>query len=343
MTTVTLKDIAKLAGVHPSTVSKILSGKENIQISDGTRKKVQTIAQELDYRPNQLAQAFRLKKTFTIALIIPEISNSFFSGIAKSIEKESYQAGYNLVVCNTEENSEKEEKYINNFISRGIDGFIIVPSQKSTDHIKNLIKRKIPFVLVDRSFPSIQTNTVVSDNVISAYKCTKYLSELGHKRIAFIRGINELSTIRLRLEGYLKAVKEFNLDQDSELICGNGFTLESGRNSTKEVLSLEKPPTALIVSGNMLTIGAIKAIMEKKLTIPNDISIIGYVDDDWASCAITPLTVISHQLKYIGKKSFSLLLEQIKSGDIDIPVSRVEIESKLIIRDSTAQLDENLK
>ena len=335
MRAVTLKDIAIRAGVHPSTVSKILREKENIQISDVTRKKVQKIAQDLDYHPNQMAQAFRLKKTFTIALIIPEISNSFFSGIARAIEEESYRAGYNLVVCNTNENSEKEEKYIKNFISRGIDGFIIAPAQKSESNIENLMKRKIPFVLVDRSFSSLQTNAVVSDNKISAYKSVKYLYELGHKRIGFIRGVNELPTIQLRLNGYLKAIGEFNLDKNPDLICGNGFTVESGIESTKKVLALENPPTALIVSGNMLTIGTIKAIMEKELSIPEDISIIGYADDTWASCAITPLTVISHQLDYIGKKSINLLLEQINSNDKDFPVSKVEIETKLIIRKST--------
>ncbi len=343
MKPITLKDIAKHAGVHPSTVSKILRGKENIQISDETRNKVQKIARDLDYHPNQMAQAFRLKKTFTIALIIPEISNSFFSGIARAIEEESYRAGYNLVVCNTDENSEKEEKYIKNFISRGVDGFIIAPAQQSSTNIKNLMKRKIPFVLVDRSFSSLQTNAVVSDNEISAYKSVKYLSELGHKRIGFIRGKNELSTIQLRLKGYLNAIKQFNLDQDPDLICGNGFTVESGIESANEVLSLEKPPTALIVSGNMLSIGTIKAIMEKGLRIPEDISIIGYVDDTWASCAITPLTVISHQLDYIGKKSINLLLEQINSGDKDFPVSKVEIETKLIIRKSTGSVKQYKK
>jgi len=321
---ITLKDIADKVGVHPSTVSRILRGTGDLNITAETRDRVKSVAQELDYQPNELARAFRLKKTHTIGLIIPDISNSFFAGVARSIEIESYQAGYNLLVCNTDEDAEREIQFSKNLINRGVDGLIIAPSQNAKEFIVDLKQKKIPFVLIDRNFENIDSNAIISNNRESAYNAIKYLANLGHKRIGFISGLPNLSTIKNRLDGYKNAVGDFGLDSGSELIVGDSFTFESGYQSVIEILSLTKPPTALLISGNILTIGAIKAILKKNLSIPDDISVIGYTDSKSAPYLVSPLATVSHPLEEFGKQAFKLLLKNIKK-----PKSR--LSSKIVI------------
>ena len=188
----------------------------------------------------------------------------------------------------------------------------------------DLKQKKIPFVLIDRNFENIDSNAIISNNRESAYNAIKYLANLGHKRIGFISGLPNLSTIKNRLDGYKNAVGDFGLDSGSELIVGDSFTFESGYQSVIEILSLTKPPTALLISGNILTIGAIKAILKKNLSIPDDISVIGYTDSKSAPYLVSPLATVSHPLEEFGKQAFKLLLKNIKK-----PKSR--LSSKIVI------------
>ena len=333
---ITLKDIADKVGVHPSTVSRILRGTGDLNISAETRDRVKSVAKELDYQPNQLARAFRLKKTSTIGLIVPDIANSFFSGIGRSIEIESYDKGYNLVVCNTDEEADKEERYVKNLISRGVDGLIIAPSQSNFGYISNLIEKKIPFVLIDRDFTDLETNSVISDNRQSAFEAVEYLKSMGHRRIGFISGRSALSTICHRLQGYKEAVKEYNLDDEETLVIGDGYTIENGYRAAMKILSGHKLPSALLISGNLLTIGVIKAVQEKGLQVPDDVSLIGYTDSRLAPYLNPPLSTISHPLEEMGIKAFQLLLKNIESEN-PIQKSKTIIKTKLDIRESVAR------
>lgn len=309
----TLKDIAEQVGVHTSTVSRVLRNKETQQVSPETRSKILSIAKELNYSPNQLAQAFRLKKTHTIALIIPDISNAFFAGIAKRIEIESYKAGYNLVVCNTDEEQEKERRYLENLIKRSIDGIIIASAHQEPNKIIKILKN-IPFVLLDRCFENLKTNAVISNNEQLSYRAVEHFFSFGHKRIGFICSRKNIFTIKNRLKGYYNALKKYNLDNDQKLVCGNGFTENDGYLATKELLSLDNPPTAVLSSGNIISIGVMKAIHEFGLSIPEDISIIAFSDSPCAPYWSPPLTTISHPLEKMGKEAINLLLENINKN-----------------------------
>ncbi|KAA3610967.1 MAG: LacI family transcriptional regulator [Calditrichaeota bacterium] len=335
---VTLRDIAEKAGVHPSTVSRILHNNQTVKISEETRKQVIAIAEELDYQPNELARAFRLRKTQTIGLIIPDISNSFFSGISHSIEMQSYSAGYNLVVCNTNENSEKELKYVRNLINRGVDGLIIATCQNDEKYFLELARKKIPFVLVDRFFDNLDSNAVYSDNKQSAFRAVETLANLGHKRIGFLRGRSGLSTIKLRLQGYLDAINLLNLDHDPQLIAGDGFTVEDGYQATKSLLKLSAPPTALLTSGNRIVIGAMQTIKEFNLKLPDDLSIIAYTDNPYTPYLACPLTTISHPLAEMGEKAVDILMQKIHNPK-DKATSRIEVGTKFSIRESIAALN----
>ena len=331
----TLKDVAALAKVHPSTVSRVLRGLENVPITQETRKRVVAAAKTLDYHPDQRARALRLGKSNTIGLIIPDISNPFFADIAKSIEQESYTAGYTLVVCASNENQEKEIDFVHNLLSRGIDGLIIAPVQDRYDHLVDLKKRNYPFVLIDRCFDEFETNAVISDDEIAAYDAVEHLKDLGHRRIGFLSGRSSIYTIRKRRQGFVHAVDSFGLDNDPSLITRGGFTFEDGYAETLRLLSLPVPPTALLVSGNRITIGALKAIAERNLAIPQDISIIGFTDSIVTPYLVCPLTTITHPLQEMGRRAFQLLLDNLKTKE-SLPLSRIVVNTKMSIRKSTS-------
>lgn len=332
---VTLRDIARKAGVHPSTVSRILQNNRTVKIAEETRERIIAIAREMDYQPNELARAFRLRKTLTIGLIIPDISNSFFSGISHSIEMQIYDAGYNLVVCNTNENMEKERKYVRNLLNRGVDGMIIASCQNDEAYLGELKQKNFPFVLIDRVFDNLDSNCVFSDNRESAFAAVMKLKELGHRRIGFLRGRSQLSTIKLRLQGYREAIHEFGLDSEVELIAGDGFTVEEGYLATKNLLTLQKPPTAMLTSGNRLLIGAMQAIKELQVKMPDQLSLIAYTDDLFSPYLACPLTTISHPLSEMGKSAVDLLMQKINRPEEKSTV-KIKVNTKFSQRESLA-------
>ena len=337
---ITLKDVAAKAKVHPSTVSRVLRGSEHVPISSETRKRILKVAKELNYHPDKMARALRLRKSNTIGLIIPDISNPFFSEIAKSIEKQSFEHNYSLIVCSTNEDQEKEIRFVNDLISRGIDGLILAPVQDKSEHIQVLVEKQYPFVLIDRRFNNFSTNAVISDNAEAAYNAVKILDSYGHKRIAFLCGRQNIFTIQKRLKGYNKALTEFNLCTDSNLVSGGGHTFESGYEATKKLLNIDPPPTALLVSGNMISFGALKAIYEKKLLIPDQISIIGFVDNILTPYLFAPLTTVSHPLDEMGKKAFLLLRDHMESKD-KLSHTIITVKTILTNRNSIGPLKEN--
>ncbi len=334
----TLKDVAAKAGVHPSTVSRVLRDKEHPLISPETRERILVAARELDYQPDQVARSLRLKKSHTIGLIIPDISNPFFAEIARSIEIKSNESGYSLIVCNTNEDQSKEDHFISNLLSRGLDGLIIAPVQDSDQHIQELVKKHFPFVLIDRCFEHFTTNAVISDNQQSAFRAVAYLVAKGHRRIGFVGGRRGIYTIQKRLQGYRDAVVHFNLDDNPDLIAGTGFTFDSGYTATRALIALAEPPTALLVSGNMISFGAIKAIQDAGWSVPADLSVIGFTDHFLASMLSSPLTSISHSLIKMGSQAFELLFEHM-NGVAGIPYSTRVLETELIQRSSVASVD----
>lgn len=338
--TSTLKDVAAKAGVHPSTVSRVLRDQENLKILDSTRKRIFDAVKELNYQPDFTARALRMKKSFTIGLIVPDIGNPFFSRIARTIEQLGFAKGYTVIVCNTDEDQEKENRYVSHLLSRGIDGLIMVPAQDSDEQVRTVLEKKVPLVLIDRIFENIETNSVISNNAESAFNAVKYLAELGHKKIAFVRGRHNIYTMYTRYEGYQKAIKEFGLIESESLVVGDGFSFEDGYNSTKELLNCEIPPTAILLTGNLITVGAISAILEKGLLIPDDVSVIAFADSIFSPYLIQPLTTISHPLLEIGSKAFDVLLENIESDNL-LSIKQHIVNTQFDIRKTTGRVKEN--
>ena len=333
----TLKDVAKLAGLHTSTVSRVLRGKEDVRIPKETKDKIFAAAKELNYQPDQTARSLRTQKSNTIGLIVPDITNPFFARLARSIEMNSFERGYTVILCNTDENQDKEILFMNELLGRRIDGLILAPVQDSIDHIRRLKDKKFPFVLIDRYFDEMDTNAVLSDNEATAYEAVSYLVKFGHKRIGMIRGRKNIYTIQKRVVGYQRAVNDYKIDAEPQLIVGDGFCLEDGYDSTLQLLNLPNRPSAIIVSGNLVTVGVLKAIIECGLSIPEDISVIAYADNVFSPYLVTPMTTISHPLQEMGKRAFDLLLEHMESKT-PIPYSKIVVQSEICIRGSAKRL-----
>ncbi len=331
----TLKDVAALANVHPSTVSRVLRNVENLKISDDTKERIFKAIKELNYQPDQTARSLRMKKSFTIGLIIPNIASPYFIGIARSLDAECTKEGYTLVISDTNENQEKEIKAVYDLYSRGVDGLVIAPVQDSDEHIKDLIDKKFPFVLIDRYFEKYDTNAVICNDKESAYKAVKHFIELGHKRIGFISGRPNLYPVVQRLEGYKNALEENNLEFNQDLIFSSSPTLDDAYEAAIKLMKLPVPPTAILITGTIITFGVLKAIIEKKKTVPNDLSIIAFTDTILASYFMSPISTVSHKVDEIGMKVFEILFKHMKSDEL--PYSKVVINTNFVDRNSTAK------
>ncbi len=334
----TLKDVAAIAKVHPSTVSRVLRNVENLKISENTKERIFSAIKELNYQPDQTARALRLKKSFTIGLIIPNISSPYFSGIAKSLDEACSQEGYTLIISDTNENQEKEIKAVKDLYSRGVDGLVIAPVQDSDEHIKELIERDFPFVLIDRDFEEYDTNAVICNESESAYNAVKRLIELGHTSICFVSGRINLYPVIKRLEGYKQALKDHDLQIDENVICSSIPTLEDAYKSALKLLRLESPPTAILISGTIITLGVLKAILEEGKSIPKDLSVIGFTDTIFADYFANPISSVSHAVDEIGIHSFELLHKHITASD-GIPKSKIVVETGFVDRNSTKAIN----
>ncbi|MBN1352777.1 LacI family DNA-binding transcriptional regulator [candidate division KSB1 bacterium] len=333
--TATLKDIATKVGVHPSTVSRVLSGKyENFNVSQETRELIMNTAKEINYVPNETARSLRLRKTQIIGLIIPDILNPLFAGVARSIGNICEKNDYNFIVCNTDEVQDKEIRYIEMLKSRGTDGLIIVPVQREKAHIEKLKEERYPFVLAIRHFGDIETDTVVTDNDGDVYKAVEYLIKLGHRRIAFVGGHSESYAIRAREKGYKQALLDYNIRLDHDLVVGNGYTVESGYAAAKKIMNLPERPTAFMISSNIIIVGVLEAIFEAGLSIPEDISIIGFADSCATPYLSCPLTAISQPVGQIAKRAAELLFKRIDSPESE-DYQKIVLPSKFIVGKTT--------
>jgi LacI family transcriptional regulator len=334
----TLKSIADKLDVSVSTVSRVLSGQgKKYRISQKTATAIQEEAGKLDFTPNQLARGLRLKKTHTIGLVIPDISNPFFSTLARHVEMESRKSGYGVFLCDTEENTEIEVQSLNYMRTRKVDGVIISPVGLSGDHLARMHEGGLPIVVVDRYFPTVMLPYVTSDNFKGALEGVVHLLENGHRVVACIQGILDSAPNRDRVRGYQAAHEQFEVKVDANLIVGDNFGERNGYIQMKLLLSRAQRPTAIFSVGNLITLGALRAIAEEGLTVPDDISIVSFDEQPYSGFLATPMTTISQQNEAMGQIAVSLLLGQMEAKGH--PESEgILLPTRLIKRESVRRL-----
>ncbi len=336
---ITLKSIAENLGISVSTVSRALSGKaKQYRISKKTASRVIEEAARTNFAPNQIASALRLKRTHTIGLIIPDMSNSFFAAIARHVEMEAAKRAYFIILCDSQDSTTMEVEYIRLLRSRSVDGLIISPVGQIGAHLKGIRNNGLPVVLVDRYFPDLDLPYVTTDNRQGAFDVVNYLIEMGHRRIGCIRGLAESSSGNDREAGYRDALIQADIEFDAELVGGDDFTEQTGYKETKRLLQPKGPkPSAIFSQGNLITFGAMRALAEANLSIPEDVSIVSFDDHFYAEFLATPLTTVAQQKESIGSHAVKLLFNQLDEG-VSSVTEGISIPAQLIKRESVGIL-----
>ncbi len=332
MTHITLKDIAKEAGVSTASVSRALNNKEDIRPS--TKERILRIAKREGYVANAVARSLKAKRTETIGTVITDISDPFFAPIVKGIEKVAREEGYHLILCDTDENYQMEKEALRTLIEKRVDGLLITPVQTDYQDIVELKRKKIPLVLLARhfDFELLETDHVVPDEIKGAFSITTYLIEKGHRRILFINGPIYVSSAKERLAGYKRALLETGVRIDKALIREGGIKMEDGYTIMKQELKRSSQFTAVFAYSDFVALGVMKALKEANLKIPQDIAVVGYDDINVSSFLEVPLTTVRVPKYELGVEGFKLLKKKI-AGELDSP-QKVILPTELVVRKS---------
>ncbi|HRT69019.1 MAG TPA: LacI family DNA-binding transcriptional regulator [Bacilli bacterium] len=314
---VTLKFLSEKANLSTTTVSLILNGK-NVRVSEAKKKRVLQLAKEYNYIPNSLAVGLVTKKTKTIGLIIPDISNIFFAEIAKNIEQEANLKGYSVILCNTNDKLSEEIKYANLLFSKGVDALVICPAIEAVDrfdYINKYIDARKGVIVFDRFFSGMLCSSVITDNLNGSIDAVKYLIKKGHTKIGCITGPLNSYSARLRIEGYKKALQDENIEINEDLIVAGDYKFESGYHQGLKIM--EKDITAVFVCNDLMAYGFYHAAKKLGKKIPHDISIIGFDDLLFSSMLDVPLTSVKQNIPAISS-NISMLLDKLLAGDLEI-------------------------
>jgi LacI family repressor for deo operon, udp, cdd, tsx, nupC, and nupG len=334
---VRISDVAKLANVSTATVSRVISNSATVKKE--TTDKVMKAINKLNYQPNVLARQLRRLETKTILVVVPDISNTFFSKILRGIESIAIQNGYQVLLGDADNNVERESSYLNILRQRKADGMILLTARMEQSLVVE-ISNEFPVVLACEYIEGSDIPTVSIDNISSARKATDYLISLGHKRIGFISGPLDVVLSRDRLKGFRQAMNQNEIPVDSYLIQEGDFSYESGFNLMNKYLALKNPPTAIFAANDEMAIGAIKASKAKGFSIPEDISVVGFDDIKFASIVEPSLTTIRQPTYEIGVKAMELLIGLINKDELQ--KEQYMLEDQLIIRESCQEIKCNL-
>lgn len=331
----TIYDIAKKANVSPMTVSRVINNKGNI--SEKTRKKVEAVIKELNYIPNSAAQSLNVKKTKLLSLIITDITNPFFTKVARGATDKANQMGYQLILCNTDENYEKESEYIDALISKRVDGVIIAPTgDSSIKNLKKLIKNRIPFTLIDRQIEDISSDKVLGDNYEGTKLLLQHLIDYGHRRIAMVHGPLTISTSKERYQAYIETLKINDLNIDSSFLVQTHYKQEKQWNGIDHLVSLpfSDRPTAIFAANNFIAIKLIKSLREKRIKVPEEIAVVCFDDLELFSDLDPFLTVSSQPAYDFGYIGTQLVIERVEDVS-PVDYRTINLKPELLIRKSS--------
>jgi LacI family transcriptional regulator len=330
-----MQHVADLAGVSKTTVSHVIN--ETRPVSEELRRRVLLAMDELNYQPNILARSLRRKETFMIGLIVPRNDNPFYAEVARGVEEISFEFGYNVILCNSDRHIDKEIRYADLLSKKQVDGMLFVGAWAGdqTQHLQRVYEQGIPLVVVDRFVPDLDIDSIVTDNTYGGQMATSHLYELGHRRIGCLGGTPTHTPNSQRIDGYIKALIEFGVEIDDQIIIRSDFNFDGGYETAKRLLNLENPPTAIFACNDLMAIGAIRCALDMGLDVPKDISIIGFDDIQMAAYTNPPLTTIAQQKLELGKRGAEMLMERIH--ETELPKRNEVIDPIFIKRSSTSE------
>ena len=311
---ITIKDIADSARVSPSTVSRALN--QSGYVSAAARERIETAIEELQYQPSWVARTLRGKHSGLVGLIIPDILNVYYTSVSRSILENLNKKGYNLIIQVTNEDSDLELAYLRMLYDRKVDGIIYVPvaDGNNSEFVRDLACKGVPMVELSRQRESDILDAVLADNFGGSYMAIERLRQLGHRRIAMIGGSMNSSTARDRFLGYKKALEDTGVLFDSNLAKMFDASKAWGIQAAQELLQLEPRPTAMFAASNQLLVGVMTVLTERKVKVPDDVSIISFDDSDWLSFWQPPITTVDIAVDEMGMLAVQLLMRRIEDG-----------------------------
>ena len=329
-----IKDFAALLNISATTVSRVLNGKAGVyRISPATSKKVLNAAAKFNYHPNRIARGLRLEKTETLGLIVPDIANPFFASIAKTIEFESRRYGYSIILCDSLDNEGTEKELLQLLADRKVDGIILAPVGKNSDHITEFMEQRIPVIIIDRYLPGTGLPFITTDNYTGAFEAVEHMISNGHRKIACIQGIRGISVNTDRLNGYKDALKKQGVRVDRSLMPGNDFGEENGYNQPWKLLKKDNPPTAILALSNLILLGVMRALSENNLKVPDDISLVAFDDQPYSAFLASPMTMVDQLKEEIGKLAVNYIIKSTDNGSKQEFIG-IMLKPRLIIRKS---------
>jgi len=327
---VTLADLAKAAGVSISTVSRALTNSSH-PVNEKTRQRILQLAHELGYEPNLLARGLRGERTFTVGVIVDNISSPFAAPIVRGIQDELKPANYSIIVANSDWDPVVEAESVRAFIARPVDGIIFVDTWLHSANEPPLPSEK-PYVFVNRLFGAADYNCIGPDDRYGARLATEHLAQLGHRRIAFVNGPKGWEASVNRLAGYRDALAAYGLPFDPSLVRWGTWEVRDGYRAAREFMTLTDPPTAIFAGNDFMAIGAIYALQDAGLRVPEDVAVVGYDDREVASLVRPALTTVTMPCYEMGQAAARLLLSWL--GYQEKPVTAKQIRGRLIVRES---------
>src|SRR5699024_96456 len=323
--------VAEKAGVSIATVSKVINNTGNMR--ESTRGKVKKVMEQLNYQPNIMASALMGKGTKTIGLLINDISNPIFSELSRIIEDRSHEKGYSVIICNTDDDVEKELKYLEVLHNKRVDGLIVGSSFKDKSKLNEMINLNVPLVILTHMDEEVNASKVAVDDYKGGFIATEHLLENGHRSIAIIAELADSSSKRIK--GYLGALESWGINHDPMLMKRISASVENGMNQFLELYKehVENPPTAVFTSNDQIAIGVLLAAKKLNLSIPTDLSVIGFDDTILAKTAQPSLSTVAQPIAGMGKEVVDMLIDEIETGDRS--VKKIIHDPTLIIRETT--------
>jgi LacI family transcriptional regulator len=331
----TIGDVAERAGVSKMTVSRVIN--KSGYISQETRERVEQAIAELGYVPNALARSLRFKKTKTIALVITDITNPFFTTLARGVEDAASEQDFSVMFCNTDESRDEEAQYLSVLVQKQVDGVLLVPAKSSPEAAQFLSERQVPFVVLDRRIPGINVDLVRGNSFQGAYDLAAHLIALGHRDIAVLSGPQGVTTASDRIDGYRKAMQDAGLPVDESRILYTSFTPQGGYRMAQQALELSPRPTALFAANNFIAFGALRALRERSVRVPDEISVVTF-DDLPEAINFDPFLTAAAQPAYeMGQRATTLLFERL-SGNGPAEPQEIIMPTQIVIRGSSGRV-----
>lgn len=332
----TMKDIARETGLGLATISKFFNGG---QVRPYNHKLIEAAVKKLNYVPNEFARSLKTKQSHTIGVVIPELGNAFITSIIIIMEDILRKQDYAVIVCDCRSDPHREKEAIDFLIHKRVDGLINMPTDMTGEHLQSALREKIPVVLVDRLIRRIigKVSAVIIDNVEAADQGTRHLLKQGHRKIGLVLGNEGLFTTSQRLQGYIDALQDYELPQQSEIIQYGNYTMEGGYAAVKKLLSFDEKPTALFVTNFEMTLGAMLALNELGVRVPEDLSIIGFDKLDLFGAILSDLTLVKQPQHVIGEQAARLILSMLAQPES--PAQIVTLSTQLHEGRSVRQLD----